>query len=335
MITRHVLEHFRGQTRAFRERQNTLRAACPALCSPSRLSVRVLVLYPPPAMDPTPHSGSASNIQSHLARVADTSLGMHDHCCRACSAGSLCGTDLKTRHAAACELRDQLDTAKDDALRVYSTLIPAFTNILRQSEAAFDRNSIEFQFRRNLLDILGRVSFSEPLRPQAAILVGTCLHLLRHDNEENAVLCCKTLIEINRNLKSTTDETVQDLVNTFSDLCRNMPGAVTEYLSDDSQIVKPETSLPSIRSFKVLAEIGAVLVTIAQFNRAVVEGALMGLVSTNFQVLSLESPTQKKARESLEATGGIWAGVAPNLKNPTIYADFIHAQCKVCSTVQS
>lgn len=51
---------------------------------------------------------------------------------------------------------------------------------------------------------------------------------------------------------------------------------------------------------------------------------------SNFsQVILLEAPAQKKAREDCEAMGGIWAGMAPTIKNKQVYSDFIHAQTKV------
>jgi transformation/transcription domain-associated protein len=241
-------------------------------------------------------------------------------------------TDIKTRHGFACELREMIDTAKDEALRAYTTMIPILIQILRTGEAAFKRETIEFQFRRVLLEILARVPFGDSNRQQSLALVGGLLFLLRHDNEENAVTCCKTLIEITRALKTVTDETVQDFIGTFQDVCRNMAPVVQELLSDDSPVVDPNTVMPSIRSFRVLGEIGAVVVTVAQYHRGVIDPGLLNMVPINFNFLALESTTQKKAREDFEAMGGVWAGPAPNLVNPGVYAEFNLAQCKVsCS----
>lgn len=47
------------------------------------------------------------------------------------------------------------------------------------------------------------------------------------------------------------------------------------------------------------------------------------------RVACLESSVQKTAKDDYEAMGGFWSGIAPGMKNPTIYADFIVAQIKV------
>ena len=49
----------------------------------------------------------------------------------------------------------------------------------------------------------------------------------------------------------------------------------------------------------------------------------------SIQVLSLQSPLQKAAREKYEATGEIWVGEAPDVINKKIFNDFISAQTKV------
>lgn len=257
--------------------------------------------------------GTTSDINTLVARIAEGNA------------------DIKTKHAAACELRELIDTAKEEALRAYATMIPVLIQVLRNGEAVFKRDTTEFQFRRVLLEILNRVQFGESNRQQSLALTDGLLFLLRHDNEDNAVTCCKTLIEITRALKTVTDETVADFISTFQDICRNMSGVVHSLLADDSAPVDSNVLMPSIRSFKVLAEIGAVVITLAQYHRGVVDPGLMGMVPLNFQVLALESPTQKKAREDFEAMGGVWAGPAPNHVNPGIFSDFILAQGKTVS----
>lgn len=47
------------------------------------------------------------------------------------------------------------------------------------------------------------------------------------------------------------------------------------------------------------------------------------------QAAAVESPIQKSAREAYEAMGGVWAGQAPEMKNPKLYENFVAAQIKV------
>lgn len=56
----------------------------------------------------------------------------------------------------------------------------------------------------------------------------------------------------------------------------------------------------------------------------------MGL---NFEILALESPAQRKAREDCEAMGLYWGWMTPTTKNPQAYTDFIAAQIKVSMQV--
>jgi transformation/transcription domain-associated protein len=58
--------------------------------------------------------------------------------------------------------------------------------------------------------------------------------------------------------------------------------------------------------------------------------AVQATIAPAFEVLALEAPAQKQAREDYEAMGGIWAGMAPSIKNSSAYSDFIHTQIKVC-----
>ena len=109
-----------------------------------------------------------------------------------------------------------------------------------------------------------------------------------------------------------------------------MKEIVIQYLSEESSPVDSNVALPALRSFKTLTEMGMVMVVASQFHRTVVTSTLPTTTPQIFEVLALESPVQNKARTECEATGGIWAGMSPSIKNSGIYSDFIQAQIKVC-----
>jgi transformation/transcription domain-associated protein len=113
------------------------------------------------------------------------------------------------------------------------------------------------------------------------------------------------------------------------EMFRNARGFVQQFLSEDSPRLDPNSVMPSIRSFKVIAEMGLVIVSFIQGHRPMVAPAVQASLPLNFDVLSLESPAQKKAREDYEAMGGIWSGIAPTIKNTQAYGDLIGAQIKV------
>lgn len=208
-------------------------------------------------------------------------------------------------------------------------MIPVLLELLRSSDAAFHKEVLEYQFRRVILEILHRLSTSEGSRSQAPTLFNGMLYLLRHDNEENGVTCCKTLIDLVRAFRILTEEMALEFINIFQEMLQNVKSLVVELLSDDSPILDANTVLPSTRSFKVLAEVGMVIVTFSQNQRASITPHVQAALPLNFEVLALEAPAQKKAREDFEAMGGFWSGIAPNVRNQQAYTDFVNAQIKV------
>lgn len=227
-----------------------------------------------------------------------------------------------------------IDTVRDaDAGQVLPQMVPALLDLLRSGEVAFHKDAKEYHFRRVLIEILHRISCSDVIRVQAQALFKGMLYLLRHDNEENGVTCCKTLIDLVRSFRTLTQELVSEFVSIFQLVLQNMKGLVDELLSEESSLLDDKTLLPSVRSFKVLAEMGMVIVTLSQSHRPLVAPSVQTTLPLNFQVLALESQAQRTARENYEAMGGFWAGMAPTIKNHHAYVDFISAQIKVRSSV--
>jgi transformation/transcription domain-associated protein len=224
-----------------------------------------------------------------------------------------------------------LDTVRDtESIRALPYLIPALLELLRSGMVALLRDSMEYQFRRVLLEIINRLPANEAIRPYATPIFSCMLHILRHDNEENGVIACKTLLDVVRNYRPLTEDSLSEFLSIFQEAFRNMSGLVQQILSDDSAALDPNIMLPSIRSFKVLGEMGMVMVIMSQFHRPMVSVAVQATIAPAFEVLALEAPAQKQAREDYEAMGGIWAGMAPSIKNSSAYSDFIHTQIKVC-----
>ncbi|KAH7909445.1 hypothetical protein BJ138DRAFT_1066999 [Hygrophoropsis aurantiaca] len=267
-------------------------------------------------MDNIPQLGTAADLEMRAARIADP------------------GIDLKTKHTVACELREMIDTVRDvESARVFPQMIPVLLEILRSGEASYHKDALEYQFRRVLLEVLHRIPYNDVIKSQAVVLLGGMLHLLRHDNEENGVTACKIIIDLLRSFRTLTEELVSEFMGILQDVFRNMRGLVEETLSEDSVLLDVNIVLPSIRSFKVLAEMGMVVVTFSQSHRPLVMTVIQTTLALNFEVLALESPAQKKAREDREAMGGYWAGMTPTIQNPHTYTDFITAQIKMVSYV--
>ncbi|RDB22695.1 Transcription-associated protein 1 [Hypsizygus marmoreus] len=267
-----------------------------------------------PTMEPNPHLATTSDLEIRAAKIADPNI------------------DLRTKLGVAAEIREMLDTVRDtESVRALPYLIPAILELLRSGEVALHKDTVEYQFRRVLMEIINRLPVNETIRPHVTPLFNCMLYILRHDNEENGVTACKSLLDIIRGYRILTDESLADFVAIFQEAFRNMKELVEQVLSEDSAPVDQNVAFLSIRSFKVLGEMGMVMVIMSQVHRPMIAAPLQTTIAPAFEALDLESPAQMKTREDYEAMGGIWSGTAPNIVNQSAYSDFIHAQIKILS----
>ncbi|KAI0320805.1 FAT domain-containing protein [Amylostereum chailletii] len=265
-------------------------------------------------MDNVPQLGTAADIEMCAARVADPAF------------------DLRTRHAVACELRELIDTVRDsEAGRVFPHMIPVVLELLRSTDAAFHKDALEYQFRRVLVEVIHRVSLSDGSRPQHQALVQGMIHILRHDNEENGVTACKTILDLLRIVRSNAEELSVEILSIFQAMYHNIKTMVSDVLSEESPALDSSQVPHSMRSFKVLSEMTMVVVTFYQMQRHSLSPSIQTLIPLFFDILSVESPAQKKAREDIEAMGGIWFGMSSTIRNFQAYNDYITAQVKMVS----
>ncbi|THH01673.1 hypothetical protein EW026_g1062 [Hermanssonia centrifuga] len=242
------------------------------------------------------------------------------------------GIDLKTRHNVACELRELIDSVKDhDAVQAIPHMLPVLIDCLRSGEPSFQKDSLEFAFRRNLLEILHRIPTADVPREQVQPFATSMLQLVKVDNEENGVICCKAVLDLVRINRLMNDEVLNAIMDVLREVFRNMPGLAEEILSEDSPVINSNLALPSTRSFKVFAELAAIVVALVQFHRATVQTVLMESLPLFYEVLNVQSPAQQKAREDFENMGRHWSGMAPTIRNPIPYADLILGQVKLLS----
>ncbi|KAI0638186.1 atypical/PIKK/TRRAP protein kinase [Trametes polyzona] len=266
-------------------------------------------------MDSTPPLHTAADLELRASRVADPSI------------------DLKTKYTVACELREMIDTVRDAEVRVLPHMIPVLLEVLRSGEPSFQKDSLEFQFRRSLLEILYRIPSVEPVRPQIVPLSLGLLHLLRHDNEDIGVTCCKMLGDLVRGTRTLSEEIFTEFSSILINLHDNLKQLTVEALSEDSPEMDANIPLPAIRSFKVATEMDLLLVPFLQFNRTLVLTQLPTIIPHLLGFVEVQSPAQQKAREDAEAMGQNWAGMAPTIKNAQVYTDYVVAQLKCATSV--
>ncbi|TFK75868.1 hypothetical protein BDN72DRAFT_954419 [Pluteus cervinus] len=266
------------------------------------------------ATDLLTHFATPNDLEIRAARIADPSI------------------DLRTKHAVASEIREMLETVRDtESVRALPYLVSPILELLRAGEPTMIKDAPEFQFRRVLLDILNRLPVNDHLRPQVANIFKCMLHVLKTDNDEDGVLACKAMVDVARGYRSIPDEVISDFLAVMLESFANMQDLVFQTLSEDSPLLDPALAYPAMRSAKVLGEMSMVMVMMAQVHRPVITSTIQMTIPPAFDLLALESPAQRNARTNYEAMGGVWAGMAPTIKNATAYSDFAHAQIKMLS----
>ena len=230
----------------------------------------------------------------------------------------------------ASELRDMVEIVRDaDTPRSISAVAITVVDILKNTEPSSQRDSAEYTFRRVLIEILFRIPPTDAVRPQVQTICSGLLHVVSVDYEENALTCCKSLMDIVRNSKSLNEEFVSQFFDLTHRAFGNIPQLVPEILSEDSPIIDANAPTPSTRSFKVFAELAILAVMVLQHQKQLALPIVAAKFKENLEIMLVQSPAQRKAREDYEAMGDFWSGVASTVRNLQVYTDLIIAQVKV------
>ncbi|EST09240.1 PIK-related kinase, FAT [Kalmanozyma brasiliensis GHG001] len=314
-------------------------------------------------------------------------------------------TEIKAKLATAFELKELLDLFQNlDYALFLKHVVPAYISVLESTPCSFTAEATEQRLRHIILETTHRLPQQEVLKPYADILMTAMLNVLRDDNEDNAVLALKVIIDLHRSFKAVLQDQVQPFLELVKKLYSNMKNTVEQaFESEASQLQGPSTSaasanspaptvattdtttaataatdststpstattaasatdststpgataaaapststpaagattttaktLPkSMSSFKVLTECPIVIVLIFQSYRTVVSQAINVFVPLIIEsCLSLQAKPQREAHEAAKTKGEIFVGVAPGIKNRSLYTDMIVAQVKTMS----
>jgi transformation/transcription domain-associated protein len=192
-----------------------------------------------------------------------------------------------------------VDSVRDaEASRVFPHMLSVLLDILRNTEPSMKKDTLEYQFRRVLVEIINRIPASEALRPHANKLAMTMLHILRTDTEDNAVTCVKTIVDMVRSLKVLTDEHVASFLKYFQELLGSVPELVNTYLCEGSPVLNPNDPFPGTKSFKVLIEAPIAVVLFSQAHRQIATPIITEIVPLATDVSRLVFPTYNTTRYS-------------------------------------
>jgi transformation/transcription domain-associated protein len=221
------------------------------------------------------------------------------------------------------------------------------------------------KLRNSVLEIIHRLPTNPPeaFEPYAEEVVDLLMGLVRCDNEENASLCVKTIMDIMRHQTKVLGEKVQPFLSLIQELFDQMESVVRDQLDNPTSVVPstPSSSqtfqnsprpgspvasvsdlgadpqqqtrplLKGMQSFKVLAECPIIVVSIFQAYRSTVAPNVKLFVPLIKSVLLLQAKPQEQAHKDAEAKGTIFTGVSPNIRNRAAFGEFITAQVKTMS----
>ena len=278
--------------------------------------------------------------------------------------------DLRQKLAFATELRDSIELyCQGDAYRSFlQKFIPLFLKLL-DGDPVFLSTSPDQRLRLCILEILHRLPMTPPelIEPYAPQVVDKLMELARVENEDNAVLCLKTIMDFLRHQPKVLGDRVQPFLNLIKEMFEIMEQAVKDTFDNPS--MKPPqnpalavVSTPSntstqspgsplalassevggepqlvrtlqrgMESFKVLAECPIIVVSVFQAYRRVVQENVKSFVPLIKEILQLQAKAQEKAHAEAAAMDTIHTGVCKEIKNRAAFGDFITAQVKTMS----
>ncbi|KAL3706148.1 transcription-associated protein 1 [Talaromyces marneffei ATCC 18224] len=276
--------------------------------------------------------------------------------------------EVAKRVNVAVELRDTMESfcSGPNYSIFLAKLWPVFKTLLK-GDPVFTNTSFEHKLRNCLLETLHRLPTASPdVEPYAVDMVDTLMQLVRVENEENAVLCMKTIMDLVRNQVKATASRVQPFLELIQEMFQGMEEVVRDTFDTPAQgttpgmpstpgagaqnFQSPRPSSPGasvsdlgpdqqanhhlqkgMQSFKVLAECPIIVVSIFQAHRNTVNANVKLFVPLIKSILLLQAKPQERAHAEAHAQGKLFTGVCKEIKNRAAFGEFITAQVKTMS----
>ena len=208
------------------------------------------------------------------------------------------------------------------------------------------------------------MSPGDVLKPFASQIVDLLMGLVKTENEDNAVLCMKTVMDLERHQTEATADKVQPFLDLIQEMFETMEQVVKDAFDNTSQgnasgsipnnpqmFQSPRPGSPSVsaitdlsidqqtarpllkgmQSFKVLAECPIIVVSLFQAHRSSVHANVKKFVPLIKAVLLLQAKPQERAHAEAKQRGEVFTGVSKEIKNRAAFGEFITAQVKTMS----
>ncbi|KZV89321.1 hypothetical protein EXIGLDRAFT_695695 [Exidia glandulosa HHB12029] len=232
-------------------------------------------------------------------------------------------------------VRDSLDVLRDqDTARYISVMLPVVLDVLRTGAPATRKDTPEQQLRHSLLELCHRHPTHDAFKQLVPGMAATMLHVMRVDNEDNAVIALKIFSDLVRTYKPLTESHMTAFVDLFAELLAGAEQIANEAFGEDCTATDPTPSqvVPAMRSFKVMAECPINIILLLQGSPNAVQ-SFSKIIPTVVKHLNYEAPAQKKARAEAKEKGVLQLGPNPAIQNKATFADFITSQVKCMSFI--
>lgn len=274
-------------------------------------------------------------------------------------------TPMRRRMEIASELRDSAESNRDFAFydKYLGIFVPALVQILgEEKNIVFAKDNSEQRFRHTLLAYLQRLPHSEPFRQYEAKVLELMVKLLKVENEDNALLCIKIMIDGFRSHKDQAEPFVEPFLDLVKQMYANLKGVVEKEFgsvggkqvglstrcmltmkgsanpgtpASDGNAQPPQLPTSShthlshaLHSPKVLTECPIAVVLIFQTYKSVMGPAMLDLSPLVMESIKIQPEPQRVAHLEAKERGEIFVGVAPSITNREMYTELIKTQVK-------
>ena len=240
----------------------------------------------------------------------------------------------KDRHALAQEIRESIEIVQtSEYANFLQHFVKAFNTYLRgtsneqspyfvQQAERFNTESASYKTRSVLLEILNRVPTTEVLKPFAPDLLKLCMHLLENDDEDNAVIALRIILDLHKQYRRQpgVPGILEPEVQPFLDFVRRVYDNFKR-TQEEAFAAPPAPGNPaqpkvrrSTESFKVVTECPLIVMFLFQLYENYAAGNVGNLLPLMVRAISLKAPPNAKQTPP----------------SPT-FVDFIAAQVKTLS----
>ncbi|ESN91104.1 hypothetical protein HELRODRAFT_182259 [Helobdella robusta] len=228
--------------------------------------------------------------------------------------------------------------------------LKVFIKVLNESETVFISEYTNQQLRKSLLELLQRVPANDHLKPYVQPVLSLMYKLLEIDCEENALVCLRVIIELNKSFKPPYSSDITNFLKFVKDIYTALPRhldklfehrsqmkvnnitdldisaacedllctitVVTEKKNAENQNINYNLMPRATASLKVLAELPIIVVLMYQLYKQQVHNEVAEFIPLIMNTINMHPSPEQRASPQF---------------NREIFVDFIAAQIKTLS----